>query len=104
VKHSPKDAKVTGGSKVSSLKRAGSKDILGSPPAQGSKAAKKEASPGVDAPESGKKSKRKRAASAVYDSGDNAEGADVAAPRRLKLAKTGLPERYFLCVRAPHCH
>ena len=90
VKHSPKDPKVSMGSKASSLKRTGSKDGLGSPSPQGSKADKQEAAPGVDAGGSGKKSKRKRPASSLLESGDDAECADVAAPRKLKLAKTGL--------------
>lgn len=97
LKPSPKDPKLSGGPKGSSQKRGGSGNILGSPGPPGSKTAKKEASP-VLAAESSKKNKRKRAAAALHEAGDDADGDDVAAPRKLKLAKTGLRKRYFPCV------
>ena len=104
VKQSPKDGKVGLGSRASSLKRTGSKEGPGPPPQQGSKADKQEAAPGLESGGSGKKNKRKRCASSLQESRHDADSADVPAPRKLKLAKTGLRERYSLVFGAPQCH
>ena len=65
--------------------RPSSKDLVGSPPLESTKAAKKEGSYVSAVVDSGKKGKKNKHAPAPVNAED-----DEDAPRKLKLAKTGL--------------